>query len=287
MITENLVYVILMAYAIAISAEALYSWKKNLNLYNISDTLINFFFGISAVLVRVGTKFIWLKIWLYIYKYSIFKIPENLYSWVALFFVNEFVYYWFHRISHEWRPLWAIHVNHHSSELMNFSTATRTPIFNFLLHNLFWIPLPLIGFHPNMVFVIAMVSFVLTFFQHTQLVPKIKWLDYFVNTPTHHRVHHASNAKYIDKNYGNILIIFDRMFGTFEPETEKPVYGLTKNVRSKNLVVLIFHEWVALWHSFKNRRLVPFKLWRWDRQKKIKRKLPRFQPQRTGTNFSS
>ncbi len=241
-------YIFLVIYLTAIIGEALYSYRHKRNLYNIKDASVNIFLGISGVINRLLTQGAWLALWFYLYQFSFIKIPESLWSWVVLFLLNELVYYWFHRLSHERRILWAIHVNHHSSEKLNFTTASRVPFFNLILHNIFWIPLLFIGFNPTMIFAVENIGFLFAFVQHTQLIKKLPYIDYIFNTPSHHRVHHSSNKEYINKNYGNVLIIFDRLFGTFKEEKEGILinYGIAKNIKTYNPIKVIFHEWVDI-----------------------------------------
>ena len=136
---------------------------------------------------------------------------------------------------------------------MNFSVATRTPFLNAVYHILFWIPLPFIGFNPVDILIVETLSFFFAFIQHTTVIPKLGGVvEWIFNTPSHHRVHHAVNVKYINKNYGNVLIIFDRLFKTFEKETEEPIYGLTKNPIDRRIINIIFHEWKSI---FKRREI--------------------------------
>lgn len=240
--------IFLAIYFLAILVEVFYStWYKK-DYYSLQDTLVNLSLGVLAVGIRFITKGVWLALWLYLYQFAPYQISECLLSWIILFLGNEFVYYWFHRLSHENKFLWAVHVNHHSSERMNFSTAARVPFLNIILHNIFWIPLLFVGFSPTMIFMVETVSFLFSFIQHTQMIRKLPIIDIVFNTPSHHRVHHASNPEYLNKNYGNVLIIFDRVFGTFKGEEigKHPRYGLAKNIDSYNLIKVIFHEWMAL-----------------------------------------
>ncbi|MFT5513523.1 MAG: sterol desaturase/sphingolipid hydroxylase (fatty acid hydroxylase superfamily) [Bacteroidia bacterium] len=231
---------------LSIVIEAIISSKKQMKLYEVKDTWTNITFGVLGVLTRLAFKGINLAIWIFLYRLSPFKIETSAFSLFLLFLANEFVYYWFHRLSHVIPILWATHVNHHSSLKMNFSVAARTPFLNAVYHILFWLPLPLIGFNPIDILLVETLSFLFAFIQHTTLIPKLGFLEWFINTPSHHRVHHASNKQYINKNFGHTLIIFDRLFGTFKLEEETPVYGLTKNPVKRNLVTLIFHEWNAI-----------------------------------------
>lgn len=244
-------YIFLGVYLTAITLEVIHSLRSKKGLYDVKDTLVNVSLGVLAVATRAVTMSGWLALWVYLYQFSWVKIPQTIWSWVLLFLLNEFVYYWFHRLSHTTKFMWAVHVNHHSSEKLNFTTAARVPFFNLILHNLFWIPLLFIGFHPLMIFTVENVSFLFAFFQHTQTIKKIPFVEFFLNTPSHHRVHHSSNEEYLNKNYGNTLIIFDRLFGTFKEEkVGVPIkYGITNNIKSYNLFKVIFHEWLNL---FKN-----------------------------------
>ncbi len=241
-------YIFLSIYLTAITIEALYSYYTKKGLYNINDSLVNIFLGVSGVFTRALTKGAWLALGIYLYQFSFFKINESIWSWLLLFFLNELVYYWFHRWSHENKFLWAVHVNHHSSEKLNFTTAARVPFFNLIFHNLFWIPLLFVGFNPIMIFTVETIGFLFAFVQHTQVIKKIHYLDFVFNTPSHHRVHHSSNDEYLNKNYGNILIIFDRMFGTFIEEKDdiEIKYGITKNIQTYNPFKVIFHEWINI-----------------------------------------
>ena len=241
-------YVFLGIYLTAIIIEVVYSLYAKKGLYNINDSLVNISLGIFAVINRAITLGIWIALWTYLYQFSFMKIEESLWSWLLLFFLNEFVYYWFHRLSHENKFMWAVHVNHHSSEKLNFTTAARVPFFNLILHNLFWIPLLFVGFHPLMIFTVENISFLFAFIQHTEIIKKMPYIDYIFNTPSHHRVHHSTNDEYINKNYGNTLIIFDRLFGTFKEEKDGVLnkYGILNNIKTYNLYKVIFHEWITI-----------------------------------------
>lgn len=231
---------------ICIVGEAWYSAKWKRNLYDKRDTWTSISLGLLGVITRIAFKGLNLVVWFFIFQYAIFQIESSVLSIVALFFLNEFIYYWFHRLSHEIPFLWATHVNHHSSLKMNFAVAARTPFLNAIYHILFWLPLPFLGFHPLDILAVETISFFFAFVQHTTIIPKLGILEWFLNTPSHHRVHHAMNLQYINKNYGNTLIIFDRLFGTFIPEQEQPVYGLSKNPIDRGVVNMIFHEWKDL-----------------------------------------
>jgi sterol desaturase/sphingolipid hydroxylase (fatty acid hydroxylase superfamily) len=167
-------------------------------------------------------------------------------SWVMLFFLEDLCYYWFHRVHHESRFFWAGHVSHHSSEQYNLSTALRQPWTTPLTGWPFWAPLALLGFHPAMIVVAQSISLLYQYWIHTESIGRLGVLEWVLNTPSHHRVHHASNPQYLDKNYAGVLIIWDRLFGTFEPEVERPIYGLTKNIQTFNPLRICFHEFAAI-----------------------------------------
>lgn len=226
-----------------ILGEAWYSFRHRQGLYDRQDSVTSIVLGILGILTRISLKGVNLALWFAIYAISPFRLETSLLTFVLLFLLNEFIYYWFHRWSHEVPFLWATHVNHHSSLKMNFTVAARTPFLNAIYHILFWIPLPLLGFHPIDILLVETMSFFFAFIQHTTIIPKLGKLEWVLNTPSHHRVHHASNKKYINKNYGNVLIIFDRLFGTFAVEDEKPVYGLIRNPTDRSILNMIFHGW--------------------------------------------
>lgn len=231
---------------LSIIAEAWYSFKKKKNLYELRDTWTSLSFGIIGVFTRLFLKGINLTIWIFLFRFSVVKIETSFLSLLILFLLNELIYYWFHRLSHEIPVLWATHVNHHSSTKMNFAVAARTPFLNAIYHILFWIPLPLIGFQPLDILLVETVSFFFAFIQHTTVIPRLGILELVLNTPSHHRVHHAVNPKYINKNYGNTLIIYDKLFRTFERETETPIFGLTKNPLNRSFINMVFHGWKDL-----------------------------------------
>jgi sterol desaturase/sphingolipid hydroxylase (fatty acid hydroxylase superfamily) len=174
-----------------------------------------------------------------------------------LFFSVEFVYYWNHRISHECRWFWASHAVHHSPQQLNFSAAYRLGWTAGLSGSgLIFIPLVLLGFHPLAVFGMLAINLFYQFWLHNDWMPKFGFIEWIFNTPSHHRVHHAINPEYLDRNYGGILIIYDRLFGSFVAEREDnlPIYGLVKQVNSYNPIKIAFHEWVNIVHDLRYAR---------------------------------
>jgi len=182
--------------------------------------------------------------------------PPEAASWVMAIVLWDFVYYWHHRFEHEVRLLWAAHVNHHSSRAYNLSTALRqpwTPWIGLLLYP----PLALLGVRPEQILIAEGINLVYQFWVHTEAVDRLPApLEWIFNTPSHHRVHHGKNPRYLDKNYGGILILWDRLFGTFELETEKVEYGITKDLTSYNPLVIAFHEYAAIARDLRKARSV-------------------------------
>lgn len=215
--------------------------------YRGKDSAASISMGLGYLFIALAIKALTLVVFLWVWEHRIFDIPTDAWwAWVLLIPAEDFFYYWYHRTGHEVRFFWASHVNHHSSTSYNLSTALRQSWTSPILGPLFWLPLPLLGFHPLMVFVAQSVSLVYQYWIHTELIDRMGPFELIFNTPSHHRVHHGRNPRYLDRNHGGILIIWDRLFGTFEPEAERPEYGLTKNLESYNPVVIAFHEFRAM-----------------------------------------
>lgn len=248
---EHIIFGII--YFSAVIAEAWYSKKKNLKLYERKDSLLNLSIGILAVTLRILFDIIVMKTWIYLSNFRLFEIGDSFLIWILLFLLSEFTYYWYHRYSHQNRILWAIHVNHHSSQHLNLLTAARLPIFSMVIQGICWTPLALVGFDPVMIFVIMKIGFVFVAFQHLRVLGKHRKLEYVFNTPELHEIHHANNPEYINHNFGLLLSIFDHIFGTFKAKNDAiPVtYGITENIQTHNIFLVIFHEWIAIFKDFK------------------------------------
>jgi sterol desaturase/sphingolipid hydroxylase (fatty acid hydroxylase superfamily) len=215
--------------------------------YLAPDTRASLLMGVGNVLIAAAMGGVIGQLYFWLYEHRLFAIGTGFSAFVLLFFVEDFTYYWWHRASHEVRFLWAAHENHHSSEYFNYSTALRQSYTTPFTVPLFYWWLPLLGFHPGMVATQVAISLVYQFWIHTELIDRMPpWFEAVLNTPSHHRVHHGANVEYLDRNHAGILIVWDRLFGTFEPERARVVYGLTKNVKSYSLIVIAFHEWVAM-----------------------------------------
>ncbi|TXE10857.1 sterol desaturase family protein [Gelidibacter salicanalis] len=237
-------------FVISIGLEIYGSIKDNKISYNTKDALTSITMGLGNTMLSLLSKGVVLFAFMLIYEnFRIFTIPFAWWSFILLLFADDFAYYWFHRISHENRLFWASHVVHHSSEHYNLSTALRQTWSGGFYTFIFWLWLPLIGFHPGMILLQMSVSLLYQFWIHTEAIDKMpKWFEAVMNTPSHHRVHHGSNPLYLDRNYAGIFIIWDKLFGSFQPELkeEKVVYGLVTNIETHNPIKVAFHEWIAM-----------------------------------------
>jgi sterol desaturase/sphingolipid hydroxylase (fatty acid hydroxylase superfamily) len=210
-------------------------WQK-LNLYRLNDSITNINLGTSEQIVHLLFKVV-LSVSLYewvFHNFAFFKIEVTWSNYIILFIMYDLCYYWAHRMSHEINLFWGAHVVHHQSEEYNLSVALRQSWFQFIFTAPFFIPLALIGFDTQMLVWVGTINLTYQFWVHTELVHKMGFLELFMNTPSHHRVHHGRNEKYIDKNHAGVFIVWDRMFGTFQLEEEKPVYGITTPIASWN-----------------------------------------------------
>ncbi|PTA68264.1 sterol desaturase family protein [Deinococcus arcticus] len=223
--------------------------------YAVRDTLTSLSMGLGNVLINVFWKAAVLGIYTALYLWTPLRLPSSAWwVWVLLFFLDDFAYYWFHRISHEVRLFWASHVVHHSSQHYNLSTALRQTWVPMTALP-FWLPLPLLGFEPWTVLLAQSWNLLYQFFVHTERIGRLpRPIEYVFNTPSHHRAHHGSNDVYLDKNYAGILMIWDRLLGTFQPETERVRYGLVHNINTHHPVGVAFHEFAALWRDVKAAR---------------------------------
>ncbi|MCF6222740.1 MAG: sterol desaturase family protein [Flavobacteriaceae bacterium] len=228
--------------------EIIITSKNKSKSYTLKDATASISMGVGNVFLGIFAKAIILAALTFVYlNFRIFTIPFVWWAWILIFLADDFAYYWFHRISHENRFFWASHVIHHSSQKYNLSTALRQTWTGSFMSFVFWIWLPLLGFHPIMILAQMSISLIYQYWIHTELIDKMpKWFEAIFNTPSHHRVHHGSNPQYLDRNHAGILIIWDKIFGTFEPEVEKPVYGLINNINTYNPIKIAFKEWMNL-----------------------------------------
>ncbi|WP_275316186.1 sterol desaturase family protein [Tenacibaculum bernardetii] len=243
----NLIHYAIPFFILTVIIEVIITVKVKLEGYEFKDAATSITMGLGNVAIGLITKGVVFAIFTLLYNYRVFTIPFIWWSWIILLFAEDFVYYWNHRIAHESRLFWASHVVHHSSTKYNLSTALRQTWSGSFYTFIFWAPLALIGFHPLMILTQMSISLLYQYWIHTELIKKLpKWFEAVFNTPSHHRVHHATNPQYLDRNHAGIFIIWDRLFGTFEPEVEKPVYGLVTNINTHNPIKIAYLEWYNL-----------------------------------------
>ena len=239
-------------FVLLLSIEAWFSYRENKKLYETRDTFGSLGLGIGNVLTGFVTKALIFGLFTFLYRFRLFNLDSaKWWYWVLLFFADDLSYYCFHRVSHFVNYFWASHVVHHSSQHYNLAAALRqTWTGNATGAFLFWAWMPLVGFSPIWILFMQQISLIYQFWIHTETINKLpKPIEFIFNTPSHHRVHHGSDLKYLDKNHAGILIIWDRLFGTFKPEEERPKYGLTKNIGSFNPAVVAFKTWGELFRK--------------------------------------
>lgn len=235
------------AFVVLILIEMAIVRAKRQGRYEAADSAASLTMGLGNKTASVLTGGIAIGAYYAVHQVRLFDIPWAWWSLLLCFFAEDLAYYWFHRISHERRWFWASHVVHHSSQHYNLTTALRQTWTGALgLTFVFWLPLVWIGFPPEMVLMFSAISLVYQFWIHTELIDRMGPLEWVLNTPSHHRVHHATNPKYLDANYAGVLIIWDRMFGTFVREEERPTYGIISNLGTFNPLRIAFHEWAGI-----------------------------------------
>jgi sterol desaturase/sphingolipid hydroxylase (fatty acid hydroxylase superfamily) len=234
-------------YAFFIFGEMILSYVRDRHYYSAKGTLMNIWlsalnFGLD-VLLR-GFVIVFLGV---LYQHRAGTIETPWIYWTILLVAEDFMFYWLHRVDHYCRFFWAVHVTHHSSEEFNLTVGFRSSVFQPLYRFIWFIPLPLLGFKAEDIMLMYAITQIYGILIHTQFVGKLGPLEWILSTPSHHRVHHASNVPYLDKNMGMVFIIWDRLFGTFAEEKETVRYGLTKNLEQPyHPVKTVFHEWADI-----------------------------------------
>jgi sterol desaturase/sphingolipid hydroxylase (fatty acid hydroxylase superfamily) len=242
-------------YAIVIGGEMLYSYFNKKHLYTGKGLLSNLYLTTLNFSLDILVRGLCLMVLNYFYQFKFLEIQNVILYWVVLLIAEDFMYYWLHRIDHYCRFFWAVHVTHHSSEEFNLTVGFRSSVFQPLYRFIYFIPISLMGFKGIDIMFMYSATQIFGILVHTQTINKLGFLEYIIVTPSHHRVHHVSNVKYLDKNMGMLLIIWDKLFGTFQAEEENNpvVYGLTKNLHTYNPITMVFHEWVAIAKDLKNK----------------------------------
>ena len=240
-------------FALLIVSEVIINSLQHRKLYKTKDSIANVMMISGTLVIGLGAKVAAYFVFKFLHQFALFDLGYQWWVWILCMFADDFNFYWHHRLSHEVRILWAAHVNHHSSQMLNFSTALRQSWTEQLYKFIFWLWMPLVGFEPLMMMTMISLNLIFQFWPHTQLIGKLGFLEWIFNTPSHHRVHHASNYKYLDRNHAGIFIIWDRFFGTFEEEDEKvkPIYGITNNIHTYHPVEIATHEFKSLWQDVK------------------------------------
>lgn len=230
--------------------EMLWARRRAPDAYEPRDTLVSLAMGLGSTVAGALSAGAVAALYFKLFDLRLFEIGWAWWAWAACFVLDDLAYYWIHRFGHRVRWMWASHVNHHSSQHYNLSTALRqTWTGTIALGFLFRVPLVLIGFHPAMIAVCVGFNLIYQFWFHTEAIDKLpRWFEAVFNTPSHHRVHHATNPIYLDRNYAGVFIIWDRLFGTFQSELreEPPHYGIIKQLGSFNLLWVAFHEWIGI-----------------------------------------
>ena len=251
---DHIIYYAIPFFVITIIIEALYAKIKKYDYYEIKDSAASITMGLGNVSIAIIVKLIVVPFYFLIYEYRILTIETSLLSWIFLLLLDDFCYYWAHRFGHESRLFWASHVIHHSSERYNLSTAVRQTWTGGFFTFIFYAPLAFIGFHPIMMLTMQAINLIYQYWIHTEFIKSISFFESFMNSPSHHRVHHGSDIKYLDKNYAGIFIIWDKIFGTFKKEEERPNYGILKNINTYNPLKIASHEWIAIFKDLKSSR---------------------------------
>ena len=236
-----------------------YIWLKKMSWHWVGDSITNFltFMAFPLMSQLLGAAF-FVGLFFYAYEeWRVFDIPINGYTIILTVIAADFIYYWEHRFMHMTGIGWVTHTVHHSSPEFNISVAYRFGPLDGFYPWFFHFPLVLLGVNPLVVFGAEILVQAYQAILHTEAIPKLhRWIESIFNTPSHHRVHHGSNAQYCDKNYGGIFIVWDKLFGTFEPEGEKVVYGITKPLNSVNPFVVFFHGFPRLFSELKKSQSV-------------------------------
>jgi len=221
-------------------------------LYRLPDAIANLSCGITSQLSGLFMRVLAIGVYEIIYdNFAFFNQERNVVYWIALFLLTDFAYYWAHRMSHEINLFWGGHVVHHQSEEYNLSVALRQSSFQVVWTFAFSLPIALLGFNTVDFILVSALNTLYQFWIHTETINKMGWFEYVFNTPSHHRVHHGRNPKYIDKNHAGSLIIWDKMFGTFQAEEERPTYGITKPINSLNAVWANFSHYAVMAEEMK------------------------------------
>lgn len=244
-------------YVVVIVSEILFSHYRHRNTYTVRDTLTNLYLMLLNSGVDLAFRLVYLVIFQWFWMHRAFEFEQSFWYWFWLVVGMDFLYYWLHRVDHVSRFFWAVHVTHHSSDQFNLTVGFRSSVFQPLYRFIYFIPLSVLGFKSVDILFIFAATQIWGILVHTEYIKKMGWLEHILVTPSHHRVHHASNTLYLDKNMGMFLIIWDKWFGTFQAELpneqyEPLRYGLTKPLEKRNAFHIVFHEWIQIFKDLTN-----------------------------------
>lgn len=251
---ELLIKLSIPIYAVVIGVEILYSYLHHKKYYSTKGILANLYLTTLNFSLDILVRGICLGVLWYFFQFKFFAInveEQPILYWSVLLLAQDFMFYWLHRVDHYCRLFWAVHVTHHSSEEFNLTVGFRSSVFQPLYRFVYFIPLSLMGFNPLDTMFMYAATQIYGILIHTKTVGKLGFLEWFLSTPSHHRVHHGSNIMYLDKNMGMVFIIWDKLFGTFAEEKEEVVYGLTSNIKTFHPITMVFHEWKNILNDLK------------------------------------
>jgi sterol desaturase/sphingolipid hydroxylase (fatty acid hydroxylase superfamily) len=239
-------------YVVLIGLEIIVSNIRKQPAYTVKDTLTNVYLSAINGGIDLTFRVIYLAVLAWCYEAKVVEIEQVALYWGLLLLLEDFAFYWLHRIDHFVRVFWAVHITHHSSQHFNLSVGFRSSVFQPLYRFVYFIPIAMLGFRPEDIMFMYSATQIYGILIHTNHIGKLGWLEIIMATPSHHRVHHGANPLYLDKNMGMIFIFWDKFFGTFQQELEEePVrYGLTTNLTSNHPVKVVFHEWQQIRNDF-------------------------------------
>jgi sterol desaturase/sphingolipid hydroxylase (fatty acid hydroxylase superfamily) len=239
------------AYLVLIGVEVVVSYVHERPYYTVRGTLTNAYLAAVNVGLDIAMRATWFAMLTWVYQYARFQVTNPCAYWIALLILQDFLFYWLHRVDHACRLFWAVHVTHHSSAEFNLTVGFRPSVLQPLYRFAWFLPLALFGFRPEDVLFMYSVTQLYGVLVHTRYVGRLGFLEWFLCTPSHHRVHHGTNPQYVDRNLGMVFIVWDRLFGTFTPEREEVRFGLGGRAPTHNPVRVIFHEWQAIWNDLR------------------------------------
>ena len=253
---DDLIYWFVPIFFLAVVLEYYYGRARNLDLHQADDTKASFWMMFYVMIADIIPKLVGFALIYYLHEISPLRdvVGRQWWAWGLLFLLDDVTYYWFHRLNHQVRIMWAGHVNHHSAVRMHYATALRQGVGERFHKYFFWAPLALLGFDALMIFMMMSINLFYQFWTHTETIRRLpRPIEWLFNSPSHHRVHHASNIRYLDTNHAGVLILWYRLFGSYaeELDAEPPIYGLTENLESQRPVNVLMHEYRAIWRDVK------------------------------------